>query len=327
MKLPQFRNLTKEQQDSIEAEKNFAVYGGAGTGKTVVAIWRHIRNWNNGKKSYLITFTHTLTYFLEFLVFQENRDATKYLNNINAFMNDFENLPEIEELIIDEAQDVSLAIHEQIFLKFPNISYGADDKQHLYQNATTQTILENIYKPNETKELSLNFRNSYHILELTKALFPDYGITQKMIDYSKEHYPHGKKPELVIYHNQNLDNIFLKIIKMISNKKNIAILVPTIKLMNKYKAILNSAKIEYSSYNYKDLGNIRSLGIKRIHLTTFHSSKGLEFDNVILPEFQLFGKNAKYYVGFTRAKTGLYLLSNGDNPISEIDKTLYSLSE
>ena len=44
MKLPKLNNLTAEQKEVIDSDGNFAVFGGAGTGKTMVAIWRHIYN-------------------------------------------------------------------------------------------------------------------------------------------------------------------------------------------------------------------------------------------------------------------------------------------
>ena len=99
--------------------------------------------------------------------------------------------------------------------------------------------------------------------------------------------------------------------------------------MDIYRKLLNEylGNENYSSYNYLDLGNIRNIGIDRIHLTTFHSSKGLEFDYVIIPEFQEFSVNNKYYVGLTRAKIGLYLFSHNANPLSQIDNKLYNLVE
>jgi superfamily I DNA/RNA helicase len=323
MKLPQFEELTEEQQKAVDTENSFAVYGGAGTGKTMVSIWRHIRNFENRKKSYLLTFTHTLTYFLEILTSQESIEAKEFINNAHAFLKNLESVPEIDELIIDEAQDISLAMHETFYMNFPKVSYGADDKQHLYQNATNQKILEEIYKPQFRQELSLNFRNSYQILNFTKALFPDFGITEKMVEHSKKTYISAGLPKLKIAKESKIE--FCELLEILSTKESIAILVPTLKIMEEYRELLEDCKVEFSSYNYKDYGSVRHIGISRTHLTTFHSSKGLEFDNVIIPEFQLFSKNSKYYVGFTRAKTGLFLISDGENPISEIDKNLYEL--
>ena len=320
MKLPKFEDLTKEQKDSVEIETNFVVSGGAGTGKTMVAIWRHIQNLQRKQSSYLITFTHTLTYFLEILVSQEVT-SNETINNANNFIKNISEIPNLEELIIDEAQDLSLEQHNILKAKFPNISFGVDNKQTLYHHSTNQKILEDLYQPKYSQKLQLNFRNSYLILELAKIIFPKYEITQKMIDYSKTHFEVGDVPQLVIHQRKNFINLFCSVIKSISKKDNVAILVPTLELMEYYRGILDMCLgyENYTSYNYKDFGNIRQIGISRIHLTTFHSSKGLEFDAVILPEFQLFSESNQYYVGITRAKTELYLFSENINPLKGVN--------
>jgi KaiC/GvpD/RAD55 family RecA-like ATPase len=74
VELPRVEDLTNQQQNILKVIESIAIYGGAGTGKTLVSIWRHILNYREKRgKSYLITFTHTLTYFLqEFAKFNYN---------------------------------------------------------------------------------------------------------------------------------------------------------------------------------------------------------------------------------------------------------------
>ena len=170
--LPSIESLTSEQQKLITTPNNVGVYGDAGTGKTVVAMWRHIRNLEKGKNSYLITFTHTLTYVFEKLFpFYEKSNIA----NFDQFWIDFQNgkLPPIDELIIDEAQDIAVEKHEEI-AKYFNVSYCASDQQELsYQGVgASEQELEEIYRPKQTRRLMENFRNTRDILEFVKNLFP-----------------------------------------------------------------------------------------------------------------------------------------------------------
>ena len=66
--------------------------------------------------------------------------------------------------------------------------------------------------------------------------------------------------------------------------------------------------------------------LKNIVITTFHSSKGLEFDIVIMPSFEraTADKNHLYYVGCTRAKDNLFILATQMPAIlSKFDKDSY----
>ena len=62
-------------------------------------------------------------------------------------------------------------------------------------------------------------------------------------------------------------------------------------------------------------------------MTTFKSAKGVEFDVVIIPQFQNFKyeKRKEYFVGVTRAKSSVYLISIGQKPdiLDEFDKDSY----
>jgi superfamily I DNA/RNA helicase len=87
--------------------------------------------------------------------------------------------------------------------------------------------------------------------------------------------------------------------------------------------------------NSKVKSQIRNNGISRIHLTPFKSSKGLEFDTVIIPDFQEFAfwksehkyavKENDYYVGMTRAKSNLFLFTENISVIDYVDPATYTI--
>ena len=115
-KFPNQKQLTDEQQTILNEENQVAIFGGAGTGKTIVSIYRHIKNWEKNIKSFLITYTHTLTHYFEEVLPNQNLEASKNVDNIDNFLKRLEKgeFSEIEELIIDEAQDVPIDIHKKL---------------------------------------------------------------------------------------------------------------------------------------------------------------------------------------------------------------------
>ena len=107
-----------------------------------------------------------------------------------------------------------------------------------------------------------------------------------------------------------------------SSTHNIAILVPWKKHVKVFEEVLESNGINgFSAFAAGD-GFTSCPPIENIHITTFKSAKGLEFDTVIIPNFELYNKITgkfniewkDYYVGCTRAKSNLFLISNSMLP-------------
>ena len=81
---------------------------------------------------------------------------------------------------------------------------------------------------------------------------------------------------------------------------------------------------KYISVYYDDRNRFPSGAeeINNIHITTFKSAKGLEFDTVIIPNFhridEILGSFKTdwqdFYVAVTRARSNLYLISNYNMP-------------
>jgi len=332
IKLPEVNELTDEQIKILDEIGAVSISGGAGTGKTVLSIWKHILNWEKRNiKSFLITYTHSLTRYFELSIKDESLEASQHIQNKNQF----KHKKNIDMLIIDEAQDINIDTHEAFKDEYTSVSYGADDKQILYpEEKSTEEELNSLYK-NKDFTLSQNFRNSYEILNFIKHVFPSSQISDQMINYSKENFKTNNKP-LLVYSNvqDELDSYLLEVIRNDSSKR-VAILVPTVKMFNEYKDFLSSSKMNFSSYDNEDKGSIRYEEIKNIHLTIFKSSKGLEFDIVIIPEVDNFNywKNKDsnstinkndYYVGMTRAREKLILLSN-QKDLFDINSNLYEI--
>lgn len=326
--LPLVTDLTIDQQMALDETKPIAISGGAGTGKTVVSLWRHIQNIESlGKRSVLVTFTKTLGHYL-------SRNLNIEHKNVYSLKNfPFANNWKAEEIIIDEAQDLTLETLKKIQMHANHISYGADFNQQLYQGTVTQGEMKKLFHINIEYNLQQNFRNSYHILNFTKAILPNMFINQSVLD---ELHNSNKGIKPIIFITNNLEKEIAKIIEIInefrSETHNIAILLPFgnsgQESVEYYHQALHQNSILCSKY-YNEM-NTDNIEINNVHVTTFKSAKGLEFNTVIIPFLNKFKdfisrspstkvNEEDYYVAFTRAKRNLYLISH--NVLKFIDNS------
>lgn len=229
-------------------------------------------------------------------------------------------------MIIDEAQDLESDYFAEICSP---VSYGADDSQILYPgHSTTQEELEEIFPDNVSYVLDKNFRCTQEIMQFARQAFPLAAISYYMINNIDRH---GDRPSLLIGNwgprEDTPDNeigAILQIIEDLRNDmENIAILLPWKSSVQKYASALED-DVDDFSYYYED-SNIFPNGcppLKNVHITTFKSAKGLEFDTVIIPDFNKMASIVgsynvdwqDFYVGCTRARSNLFLFSNNNLP-------------
>ena len=331
--LPQITQLTISQQAALNETKQIALSGGPGTGKSVVSLWRHISNYQRNKKSLLLTYTTTLARYLSACCRTQSPDAA---SNVGRSYKDRNRINgNWSEIIIDEAQDLS----KDYYNDMSKVSYGADDSQILYPDKSiTQNELKELFSDNVDYVLDKNFRSTQRIMQFAKAVFSNAYIPQSTIEGLATNV--GELPILLIsgrnqwndstgrydISNPKQDNSIIEIIKSFrADTHNIAILVPFKNDALIFESVLVNNKIEDYSIYYEDRDGRFPDGaeeIKNVHITTFKSAKGLEFDTVIIPNFNkcndIYGRfNIEwkdYYVGVTRARSNLYLISNHDMP-------------
>lgn len=327
--LPLITELTLDQQRAVDETNPLGLSGGPGTGKSVVSLWRHIRNHSTGSKnSLLLTYTKTLEHYLRASANTQNAKAGSSIDRILWWLT--HNATQYDEIIIDEAQDIEKIDFERFFNYSTNISYGADERQSIYLNPEVLTELldwfdtDTRFKENAQITLTRNFRNSKEILLFTRSVFPDYMIPQNTINGSKVS---GLKPILKLNVGWDIEmqaNAIVDIIKDFqSDTHNIAILVPFQKMVKQYyDAIRPKLDNNINLTKFRSDDDVFS-GLSGVHITPFKSSKGTEFDTVIIPEFDKFNwvirtmdhvTENDYYVAFTRTKTNLFLLCRGNNP-------------
>lgn len=330
--LPPFDDLNPTQNQAVIDDNAIALSGGPGTGKSVVSIFRHILNHTRETpiNSQLITFTTSLAYYLTRCCRNQNVNAA---TNVASSQSRW-NRNRITEIIHDEAQDLALSFNSNLKNICNKISYGADNQQLIRGNARNPDGSYNLnncspeenliqeFPNNSLHTLAKNYRNSKRILQFAKRLLTQAVIPHELIDRCTRI---GEFPRLIIKNNnQQLNQTVLQIVNQFAQNAatNIAILVPLENVpfgggetatADYYYDLLTQAGIDCSIYTQRRKGNVE---IKNVHITTFKSAKGLEFDVVILPEFHLINNTFRivdwrdWYVGITRTKSNLFMISN-----------------
>jgi superfamily I DNA/RNA helicase len=313
--LPIYTRLTRDQQTAVDETEPIALSGGPGTGKSVVCLWRHIRNYETGaRESLLLTYTKTLEHYLKRSARAINEDAADNISRTYYWT--YNEVRDYKEIIIDEGQDVEIGRYNTIKMHADTVCYGADEAQSLY-NGCTPVDLAELFPDNEEITLQKNFRNSKEILEFTKSIFPGIFISQETINNSitTEVLPIMK---IIGWDKDDEIEAIMSIINDFQgDTHNIGVLLPGGKQVDDYYTKIKENldnDIECSKYQ-SEHDEFRSLS--GIHVTTYKSSKGTEFDTVIMPNFdsyQWFIDNTDnitdndYYVAFTRTKTNLFLI-------------------
>ena len=180
-----------------------------------------------------------------------------------------------------------------------------------------------LFPNNVPKRLERNFRNTRRILQFCQACFRQANISMQDIMSCRAL---GELPQLFVTENRifggqdgQQDEAIKEIIRDNQGPThNIAILCPWGKTVDYFYNLIKD-DFEDVTFYYRQ-GNqekgCEELG--NIHVTTFKSAKGLEFDTVIIPNFQnvdedleRFHVNWKdFYVGVTRSRTNLFLISD-----------------
>lgn len=335
--LPLITQLTIDQQRAVDETGPLALSGGPGTGKSVVCLWRHIRNHSTGiSDSLLLTYTKTLEHYLRASAQSQDQEAAQNIGRTNCWLYNCRDnqvaLKKFDEIIIDEGQDIEKSTFQRYFNYTKNLSYGADERQSTYLSKEKLKELfdwfasDTRFSDNEEIPLNRNFRNSKEILQFTRSVFPNFLIHQNTIASARKT---GLRPIMKLNIGWDIEDQVDVILDVVndfrSDTHNIAILLPFKKDIKRYHPILlNKINGEFSVYESDD---DEFNGLEGIHLTTFKSSKGTEFDTVIIPEFDKYNwilqnqnriesrvTENDYYVAFTRSKVNLFLLCRNGFP-------------
>jgi len=313
--------IDEEELDEFQAhvrnlrlDGNYVVSGNAGSGKTVLALWRakQIQNLKGGSDFTVLIYTKALRKFIESGIREIGLDEA------NVIHYDQWDRRHVDYIIVDEAQDfIESEIRLLISRAREGIMLFGDTAQQLYaqkKNENTLTIEQIVQITGfKVKPLTLN-----HRLPLTVARFAQ-SLNEQGDDLVRTcQKRRGPKPRIIRFETwwKELDFIMDQINSR--GFKDVGILVP----FNTRKTT-GRAPAHYSVENVKEYFDSKSfLNLYKIKddvdldfdsdlpkIMTYHSSKGLQFDTVFIPHC---GENwSEYriplYVALTRTSRNLII--------------------
>lgn len=243
-------------------------------------------------------------------------------------------IPEEEKfdyVLIDEAQDFTYSkLLTARNLARNHITVAADAAQKIYKTSFTWRELGIDIRGNRSKSLTKPFRSTRQIVELAECLMKVNRESETdTSDYTEPVIPeiNGKLPCIFECRDaaEELDTVARLAEKIIKVYPTAAILCRGRQDLKKYASYLASRGIRCQEIRKDSVWSAIDPGIK---LSTIHSSKGLEFDAVIIPSFstgvfpsrqelqgaedaqkeEITAKERNIlYVGMTRAKNRLYM--------------------
>lgn len=336
--LPNLQQLSDTQREAIDDENAIALSGGPGTGKSVVSLYRHITNHTKANKteSQLLTYTTSLALYLKACCKTESELSSMHVDSSKHWK--FHLASKKDEIIHDEAQDLPIEFNEWLKKFSSKISYGADNQQLItawarkadgsynLEKCSPEEELRKIFASNSLHRLDTNYRNSRKILHFAKQIFTNASIPKELIESCKDD-EESSFPRLLISNGspEKQNKAIIDIIGQFHSDEalNIGVLVPFKRNVDDFYTLIKSTYSDCTFY-YESQEKFPKgcQGINNLHVTTFKSSKGLEFDVVILPNFHCYNATFNvvdwrdFYVGVTRTKRNLFLISNSDLPVA-----------
>lgn len=338
-------DLSRSQRLALlaPAEDVLIISGCPGSGKTTVALLRskgrqadqryHYTVWANLLYGFLINSatsldlaeSHFSTFFTWFWRTYKERGFDRNGYRTNVIVNSIRRGGEkFIELQLDEGQDIPLEVRCALSMAAKKMVICMDPAQdvqgycdkNLNEIQATVDHLRKEYKRSpKAIQLSTNWRNTKAIFEFAKQIVPELNNQTAVNNFSKEK---GDLP--LLYELEDLEEIIERIVKIIRNEpgRNIGILDDSLETLKKIDRALRKAGMNttiYNSYEHKqrDRDEKRKFfkTMSNVILSTFTSSKGLEFSTVIIADISKLSddltKKKGYYVGCTRAQENLIL--------------------
>jgi superfamily I DNA/RNA helicase len=334
---------------STDTSKTHWIAGYAGTGKTVVithAIERLVARTRNASICFL-TYTHALK-DLVYSGLSEKALGRVTIETIDTFATNGERY---DYILVDEIQDVTESAIQKIFSRAEHVIAAGDPDQSIYLGRVDPSSLRQLLGGARKHTLKHIQRLSLKTFQLATAILPEAEIVK-----GAEVKGEGNNGKII--RGTSKKDEFLKVyaeaFRVSSVEQPSAVLFPTHDQIHEFASIIADANgwgapperekrgriTSYQAFNdffVKRKSPLRFLGsnngslpesdeVRLVYLMTYHSAKGLDFNNVFLPDLTADVKlDAKwrhlskeenerrhFFVAITRSKENVYFAYHGD---------------
>lgn len=357
--------LDRQQKDVLQKKlaQNLVVTGGAGSGKSILALLKAKAMLSNNDRVLYVVKTVALNTYMDAGVSAEaekekkqssvgnaadNRIWARLKNSICSFNhcfrfiknenNEWENLGwkkgNYDYIILDEATDLKMPEIEDLIKHCTYFVAFGDDDQQLYSFIDTRTKVSHIadkvgIKNEDIDKLIYNHRLPKKMARIVVHLHPKIKPnTPDAENFIRRCLVEGTELPHVFQYSKETEQ-FDEIIKIVKNKngglKSVGILFRD----------KESMKRAYSYFTENNLPTSMVIDSQTIgedfdsaapNLMTYHGAKGLQFETVFIPNCSDPGSDkAPLYVALTRTYSSLYIMYTGIKPyfISQIPSELY----
>lgn len=322
------------------------IYGCAGSGKSVLALLlaKRIHDERPESSCQVIVCTKALIKYIETAYRSMNLDGQN--SNVSlCYEHKWRDLgcPESDYVIVDEATDFNEEeIRAFINAAKKNVFFYGDTAQSIYKKGVQMERIPRLFPDDHNPQTLQLYRN--HRLPKGVAKVVQH-IGQGLPSYDEKVYQsvESTKPYILAY--DNIDNQLRAIKEIIDARSlsDIAVLLPRNTMVRdvgqKLTDLGMNCEMKYSINHADDDGNQRfdlydnlDFATDNVKVMTYHSAKGLQFENVFLPCIEGLQDdvwwNKSLYVAATRTYKNLFLMYSGAMPavLKNIPENLYKTS-
>ena len=214
----------------------------------------------------------------------------------------------VKHLLIDEMQDYTPVQYKVIQKLFPcrkTVLGDASQSVNSYGSSTAEMIQKS-FVTGEIMKLCKSYRSTYEITNFAQKIRP----TANLEPIAR----HGEKPQILQYKNEKEE--LSGIIDLISRYRKSAYKSLGIICKTESQAKVLADELKGHAADIHFLSNQSAVFVQGIILTSAHMAKGLEFDEVIIPEVDDKNYHSEIdrnmlYVAVTRAMHRLTLTYSG----------------